>query len=201
MDKTLSKEIQLELSRNKRDKELGESSEDFIKHAILKVHIALQEDIRMTTASRDPQSEMVTTNFDNVMDTICQRFDGANSETIENAIANAADSQSTGKKAKAKSKKKNNTTSTAKMHLLQNPLAMRFLGLSFHIRKVLEPSGIYQSNLLTGKINGEVGGVSSPSFKRLIRMYLSFPVHIFLAMGKLRTDDTSRSYQVVPFME
>jgi len=135
MDVSWKDAVLQELSRNKRDSELGEQPAEKLMNYIFKVHMALDKDFRNANVSGD----VPTTCFDNAMKLI-QSTLSAQEQNLKGAARPSA---------------------TAMNHLLQNPIAMRCLGLLFYLKKQLSDSEIFMKNKLTEDINGNIGGVGT----------------------------------------
>jgi hypothetical protein len=149
--------VKLHLSRNKKDVELGESHEEFVKICISKLFYAIDEDIFTAIQKKEAHRKVPT-----------GRFDSAYSKVLH-SITIIDDSVDASVK-KPKGTKTKSAVNTNKLHLLKNKMAMHFLAQTYYLRDSLIDSDLYKTNKLADQINGETGGVSGKPSAFLLPM-------------------------------
>jgi len=172
----------MQLSRNKRDPELGETAEEYIQMASMSLFFAISEDVYEVTSSAANDGD------DNNKPLPTKRFDAAylgilgEVSATEELPLEVQESQgevmegrkgTKGRKRKAKggehpeglgsqasAAKSSDNTNTNTKNVVKNKMAMRLLGLLNFVRAAIRQSEIFQVNKLSNVINGSCGAVS-----------------------------------------
>lgn len=110
------------------------------------VHLAIDSDLQIIKSSGVSSGDLGTERFDAAMVRVA---------TSAKAKQNDVDGET---------EKTQGAVNTAKVHMLQNPMAMRFFGITLYMQKSLTKSILYKSNEMSAKIHGELGGVRCISF-------------------------------------